>query len=137
MSIFILFLRILIVIFLYSFIFWALKANEESFPERKSKDSRSTRKNVLIISRSSGTVHRFLVQPITIGRHPSSDLFLEDDAISLRHVRISFKDGNWWIADLNSKNGTYLNSNKIFDRELLTENDEIRIGNDSFVISWD
>jgi eukaryotic-like serine/threonine-protein kinase len=43
-----------------------------------------------------------------VGREPSTDLVLEHPKISRQHVRIQYKDGQYWITDLNSRNGSFL-----------------------------
>jgi pSer/pThr/pTyr-binding forkhead associated (FHA) protein len=54
-----------------------------------------------------------------IGRCSSCDLVLHDPNISRRHVRLSFREGKWILADLNSTNGTYINGVRVQRSELL------------------
>ena len=130
-------MRILIFAFLYTFIFWVLKAKDLLLPKIVPEKIGETQKIAISISLSSGNSQLFFGPQITIGRHPACEYILDEEAISLRHARISYKDGNWWLKDLNSKNGTYLNSEQIFDGQLLAVNDEIKIGHVRLFISWD
>jgi len=130
-------MRVFIVILLYAFIFWALVGIRSNEPKTARPIAESKRKNGILISHASGNSQRFSPPQITIGRHPSCDFVLNDKSISLRHARISYKDGKWWLTDLKSKNGSYLNSERINDRRLLAENDQIKLGSESFVIYWD
>ena len=60
-------------------------------------------------------------------RHPESDIFLDDITVSRRHVEISPKDGAYWVRDVGSLNGTYVNRERI-DEVPLAPGDEVQIG---------
>ncbi len=64
---------------------------------------------------------------VTAGRHPESDIFLDDITVSRRHVEISPKDGGYSVRDLGSLNGTYVNRERI-DEVPLAPGDEVQIG---------
>jgi len=64
-----------------------------------------------------------------LGTSPDADVALKDDAASARHASIRYKDGNFFLTDLDSTNGTYLNDGEQpIAREALKDNDVIRIG---------
>jgi pSer/pThr/pTyr-binding forkhead associated (FHA) protein len=77
---------------------------------------------------------RFLLdtESITIGRSNKSDIFLDDYTVSRNHATINKTDGKFVIEDLNSLNGTYVNSILISEAEL-SNNDIIQIGKYKFV----
>jgi len=52
----------------------------------------------------------------------------DDFEISRDHARITFQDGRFWLDDLNSTNGTYLNGQRVFSRAPLRRGDQIRVG---------
>ena len=62
----------------------------------------------------------------TIGRHSGCDIRLPSPDVSRRHCRVWFENGVWWLADLGSTNGVYLNGERIAQRRLQAE-DQIRI----------
>ena len=64
---------------------------------------------------------------ITAGRHPESDIFLDDVTVSRRHVEISNDGGVYRAKDVGSLNGTYINKELVDDREL-ADGDELQIG---------
>lgn len=65
----------------------------------------------------------------TIGRNPSqADIVLEDDTVSGEHARIQLEEGQFYIYDLASTNGTFVNNHHI-QKEMLMDNDIIRLGN--------
>jgi hypothetical protein len=64
---------------------------------------------------------------LTIGRSPHSDLFLDDVTVSRHHARILHDENEFWVEDLNSLNGTYVNRKRI-ERHRLSDGDELQIG---------
>lgn len=64
---------------------------------------------------------------VTAGRHPESDIFLDDVTVSRRHVEISNTDGVYRAKDVGSLNGTYINKQLIEAAELV-DGDELQIG---------
>lgn len=65
---------------------------------------------------------------MTAGRHPDSDIFLDDITVSRRHAELRrVADGTWLACDTGSLNGTYLNRERI-DTAILSSGDELQIG---------
>lgn len=71
-------------------------------------------------------------EPQLIGRS-SEALPIDDNAISRRHAELTPDDGVWYIRDLQSQNGTYVNGTRIEDRTRLRSGDQIRTGQTLFV----
>ncbi len=65
---------------------------------------------------------------VIIGRQPGCDLRLKDKTISAKHARMSFHHGQWWAEDLHSKNGTFLNDERLTTAMVLTNGDAVRCG---------
>ena len=63
----------------------------------------------------------------SIGRHPESDVVLDDITVSRRHVAITHDRGDYLLTDLGSLNGTYLNNERV-DSGLLRHGDEVQVG---------
>jgi pSer/pThr/pTyr-binding forkhead associated (FHA) protein len=85
---------------------------------------------LLIVKRGPNAGSRFLLdRPVTsAGRHPDSDIFLDDVTVSRRHAEFRLdEDGNWAVADVGSLNGTYVNRQPA-DAAVLANNDEVQIG---------
>jgi len=73
---------------------------------------------------------------IKIGRDPNSDIILNDNSISRRHAEIFIdEEGNSFITDLSSKNGTFVNGRRIYDSVLISVHDVITCGN-QVVVNW-
>lgn len=66
-----------------------------------------------------------------IGSHPESDLSIGKETISSHHASIEYKDGQYYIEDLNSTNGTYINGIAVNykQKEVLHSGDEVRFAN--------
>lgn len=65
---------------------------------------------------------------ITIGRAPDNEVVIDNMGVSNHHAIISKKDGQFLIEDLNSTNGTFLNSQKILSRQRINQQDSVIIG---------
>lgn len=70
-----------------------------------------------------------LVSQTRIGRAEDNDIVLADDCVSSRHAEVVFRDGNWWLNDLASRNGTLLNGAAIDSPVVLRHGDAIGVGN--------
>ncbi len=76
----------------------------------------------------SGTVFAIPEGEVSIGRSPSSDVFLDDVTVSREHARVERRGGRVVLKDLGSLNGTYVNRRRIDGGELLENGDELHIG---------
>ncbi|HLK37655.1 MAG TPA: GGDEF domain-containing protein [Polyangiaceae bacterium] len=65
--------------------------------------------------------------PFEIGRSAGNDLFLDQESISRHHARIAFDGKQYWVSDLNSTNGTFVNDEPIREQRL-RDGDQIRVG---------
>lgn len=63
-----------------------------------------------------------------IGRRPGSDIFLGDTYMSGEHARLTLHEGRWWLADLGSTNGTFVDGTRIDRPTPLTPGAEVRFG---------
>lgn len=67
--------------------------------------------------------------PITsLGRAPTNTIVLPDDTASLEHALLHLRDGQWWLEDLNSRNGTRLNSAPVTIPMPVIPGDIIQVG---------
>ena len=84
---------------------------------------------LLIVQRGPGAGSRYLLDTdvVSAGRHPESDIFLDDITVSRRHVEFHRTEGSYRVHDVGSLNGTYVNRDRI-DDALLQNGDEVRIG---------
>jgi pSer/pThr/pTyr-binding forkhead associated (FHA) protein len=64
----------------------------------------------------------------TIGRSVECELRLDDTYVSQQHARIFDRGGNWYVEDLGSTNGTFVNDQKLVAPAMLTPGDKVRVG---------
>lgn len=69
-----------------------------------------------------------------IGRAPANAIQIDDDFVSARHAVISHRDRRWWVEDLGSTNGTFVNGRRIDRSTSLRSGDEVGIGRVRFRI---
>lgn len=67
-----------------------------------------------------------------LGRAPTSTIPLESNYVSVDHTRVFFKNRSLWVEDLNSKNGTYLNSQQITKPVAVRPGDILQVGDVRF-----
>ena len=84
---------------------------------------------LLVVQRGPGAGSRYLLDTdlSTVGRHPESDIFLDDITVSRRHVEFRREGKTFRVHDVGSLNGTYVNGDRVDDAEL-QNGDEVRIG---------
>lgn len=76
---------------------------------------------------SSGTYFVLEKEVIKVGRHPESDIFLDDVTVSRRHAEFLVRADECYVVDAGSLNGTYVNKERIEQARLVT-GDEVQIG---------
>jgi hypothetical protein len=71
----------------------------------------------------------FITRPVVIlGREQGCDFQLDDPTVSSQHARLSFRQQQWWLEDLASTNGTYLNGEAVTAPVVIAHGDELRLG---------
>jgi len=93
---------------------------------------------ILRCNKKDGTQTDFELgeRPVTIGRSPDADMTIADDKASRLHCGIRLWDGDFYIKDLKSKNGTFVNGQPV-DMVKLNPGDRIRIGATVFTFEQD
>ena len=84
---------------------------------------------LLVVQRGPSAGSRFLLdtEVVSAGRHPDSEIFLDDVTVSRRHAEFRRGPEGWSVADVGSLNGTYVNRDRI-DEVVLQGGDEVQIG---------
>lgn len=84
---------------------------------------------LVIVARGPNEGSTYLVDTdaMTVGRHPDSNIFLDDITVSRRHSVIERGDGAFRIKDVGSLNGTYVNHDRV-DHQTIVDGDEIQVG---------
>ena len=84
---------------------------------------------LLVVRRGPASGARFLLDAdvTTAGRHPDSDIFLDDITVSRNHAEFTRDGQDFRLRDMGSLNGTYVNRSRI-DEATLVSGDEVQIG---------
>lgn len=84
---------------------------------------------LLVVLRGPNTGARFLLDDdqVSSGRHPDSDIFLDDVTVSRRHAVFAREQGQFTVRDVGSLNGTYVNR-ELVETATLQTGDEVQIG---------
>jgi pSer/pThr/pTyr-binding forkhead associated (FHA) protein len=84
---------------------------------------------LLVVQKGPGAGSRFLLDQdvVNAGRHPDSEIFLDDVTVSRRHAVFDRAGDQFTVSDVGSLNGTYVNRDRI-EKVQLTDGDEVQIG---------
>ncbi len=131
-------LRLLMALALYAFLGWALWLLwREVRRQGQTLSNRRVPSISLAVRQTNGVqITRHFSQPeIILGRDPGCDIPITDDTVSTRHAQLTYHHGQWWITDLSSTNGTYLNESILNMPTVITSGDEIKCGKVSLFVS--
>jgi pSer/pThr/pTyr-binding forkhead associated (FHA) protein len=86
-------------------------------------------RGVLIVKRGPNAGSKFFIDSDStmIGRHPDSDIFLDDVTVSRKHAEIRRSDAGFGVVDVGSLNGTYVNRERV-EEASVASGDEIQVG---------
>jgi pSer/pThr/pTyr-binding forkhead associated (FHA) protein len=124
-------LRILIAVTLYAFLGWAVLTIWRDLRAQARAISAPTIPTLLLTpleeNEESETLP-FEVAEVIIGRSDASGYAISDETVSARHARLSFHHNQWWVEDMKSTNGTFLNDERVKVPTVMVSGDELRCG---------
>jgi hypothetical protein len=90
----------------------------------------------LVVERGPRAGMTFVLHPgsTTVGRHPDSDIFLDDVTVSRHHCRFTVDGEGLRLEDAGSTNGTYVNGQRV-DEGSLSPGDEVLIGRFHLIVA--
>jgi FHA domain/zinc-ribbon domain len=102
---------------------------EEPLAEAAATEALPTGTALLLVKRGPNAGSRFLLDSelTTVGRHPDSDIFLDDVTVSRRHAEFYRHGAGFVVRDVGSLNGTYVNRERI-EETSLNDGDEVQVG---------
>ncbi len=83
----------------------------------------------------TGKIFEMTGDVITIGRHSDNNVVLLDPSVSRFHAKIIFRDKHYYIQDLRSSQGTFVNDVRVNQEMLFEENDALTIGGDRLILT--
>jgi pSer/pThr/pTyr-binding forkhead associated (FHA) protein len=136
-AIIVLILRILLVLLLYGFLGWTIYTLWKDLRFKSLSVQLQKVPTITLIDRSGVVENKentFSIAEVTIGREPGNSISIDDETVSNRHAFLNYRNGHWWVEDLLSTNGTFLNDEKVVTPTILISGDELHIGNQFFEV---
>jgi pSer/pThr/pTyr-binding forkhead associated (FHA) protein len=133
----VLLLRLLLAIALYAFLGWALWNLLREFKQQGDKLATQKKPAITLaikIDQGKDIKRQFSQPQILIGRDTKCDISMMDEAVSAHHARLTHHHGQWWLEDLNSTNGTFLNREQLTTPVVVITGDHFKCGNTIFSI---
>jgi len=133
-------LRVGLAIVLYYFLWRVLGSLWQDLKQQGNILSTRRKPGIQIETRTDdGTKnkHHFRQSEIVIGRGSHCNISLKDESLSKNHARVSFHHAQWWLEDLSSRNGTFLNEDQITTPTVVIDGDKFKCGNTTFTLHID
>lgn len=129
-------LRILLSAALYLFLGWALYTLWASLrQEALTISSQKIPSLTLTSAKELEEEYYFIQQIVNVGRGATNDLIINNETVSNHHARLAYNLNQWWLQDLNSTNGTYINGQRLLTSTVLTTGDLIGFGEINLTVS--
>lgn len=129
-AIIVLILRIILAAALYGFLVWALVTIWRELKSNSDLISSKKVPSISLLRNDAGTesAQAFACSEIVIGRDPACEFSIPHETVSAHHAKLSYHHNQWWIEDLHSTNGTFLNDERVFTPTVMITGDELRCG---------
>jgi pSer/pThr/pTyr-binding forkhead associated (FHA) protein len=123
-------LRILLAVTLYLFLGLSLYILWRDMKEQREILAIQKEPSISLVVQEGDTnkTYQYKTNEIIIGRDPSCECTLNSEKVSANHARLSFHDNHWWIEDLKSTNGSFLNNERILVPTVVMVGDLLRFG---------
>jgi hypothetical protein len=123
-------LRVLMALVLYAFLGWVLLTLWRDLKQQREILAAQKSPSIKLEIRIGDTLLKqdFQDVEITLGRDLSCDCPLDSETVSAHHARLSYSQNQWWVEDLESTNGTFLNGESVLVPTVITNNDQLRCG---------
>ncbi|MBV6452174.1 MAG: hypothetical protein MHPDNHAH_02928 [Anaerolineales bacterium] len=133
-------LRLALTIALYIFLAWSLLTIWRELKQQATTLSDRKKVGISVIQKSEQDKDRefhFFQTEVVIGRHAHCDVSIIDEVVSSQHARLAYHHNQWWLEDLSSTNGTFLNGAQLTTPAVVITGDEVRCGNTHFILRVD
>ncbi len=138
-------LRVVVVVLLYAFVIrlgWMLRGTLHATAQTAAMLPDELVPTLVVVDVASGAngtpelVGRRYPLGISnlIGRDPSNSIAIPDPYVSRQHARLDFRDGEWWIEDLASSNGTLVEGSAVHEPVPMLPDEVFRIGQVSLAV---
>lgn len=121
-------LRVLLALALYAFLFFVLLTLCRDIRQATQPGVQTPEAYLEIIEQETMPRAFPLSEVNLIGRAADNTLTLSHETVSAYHARLSFQGGQWWLEDLDSRNGTMVNEIELEGPLVLTYGDRLTFG---------
>ena len=130
-------IRFLIIFSLYAFFAWALYVLWRDLQKHGLTHSQNKIPTLSLYSEqyTQEENFQFYFPEIIVGRSPAVDCTIDAEVVSIRHARLFYTKNQWWVEDLKSTNGTYLNGEDVVVPTILKTGDILSFGNLDFIVA--
>jgi pSer/pThr/pTyr-binding forkhead associated (FHA) protein len=130
-------LRLMLAISLYAFLGWALYTIWMQIRINSLLISSRQIPGVVIspIDIETTTRREFNSMEVVLGRDPNCDFPINHETVSAHHAHLSYHHNQWWVEDLHSTNGSFLNGERLEVATVIITGDELRCGKTNFLIT--
>lgn len=137
-GIIVLILRVLMAASLFLFLLISLGIIWKDLTRKTNQLSLQKMPHIALTSINEDIHHKIneRLNEFEVGRDASCEVSIQDDSISAKHARFSFHHEHWWLEDLKSTNGTFLNGEKITTAVVLSNGDNLRFGKHEMQVSF-
>lgn len=135
-AVILLIIRILMAAALYLFIGWVIYTiwidlnRKDINPEQVGVPAVTLK----FVDQQSEKIEYYTRPIIVIGREPTCDCIIYDKAVSAKQARLSFHHNQWWLEDLESTNGTFINQDRVSQPTVIITDDQITCGSTIIVV---
>lgn len=136
MSIVLLIIRLIMIAALYAFIGWTIYTIWiEVYRRQESSEKQKAPTLTVRFTDEQGEKIQYITHPVAlIGREQDCDISIADHSVSSRQARLSYHQNQWWVEDLNSTNGTFLNKDRLLQPAVLISDDLITCGSTELTV---
>jgi len=134
---FVLLLRLSFVFLLYFFVYQVIRVLSRELRAAANPSDGNARRDgasgaLMVTEPGQSDLVRgevYELDPVTvIGRHPRATIVIESTFISSEHAQVSWEQGRWWVTDLRSTNGTFVNGSQIRAATGIRPGDSVELG---------
>jgi pSer/pThr/pTyr-binding forkhead associated (FHA) protein len=125
-------LRVLLVAMIYLFLLFVVVAARRAVGTAAARAAPAVPRRLVVLEGAAGGPDRGVALALhpqtTIGRAADNVVVVADPVVSGHHARVSLREDAWWVEDLGSTNGTYLNDLVLNAPQRLVAGDEVQVG---------